>query len=167
MKIKELEGKIGEKVVYAVPNGRWTPPEVVTVRRIVEPGTVSVTKSGGYWSGSKNEVRMVEIEFPHGRRKAVPAGHISTTTVEDFETNVAEADAWKKAEAARRAEDKARAMKVEDRLVELGVIERSERYDYDTESYVPNSRLRYSDKLELSVDELEKLVALLPEAVTS
>jgi len=166
MKIKELEGKIGEKVVYAVPNGRWT-PEVVTVRRIVEPGTVSVTKSGGYWSGSKNAVRMVEIEFPHGRSNVVPAGHISTTTVEDFEANTAAAEAWKKAEATRKAEEKARAMKVEDRLVELGIIERAEEYDYNTESYVPGSRLRYSDKLTLSVSELEKLVALLPEAVAS
>ena len=165
MKIKELEGKIGEKVVYAVPNGRRTTPEVVTVRRIVEPGTVSVTKSGGYWSGHKNAVRMVEIEFPpHGRLKIVPAGHISTTTVEDYEANAAEAEAWKKSEAARKADEKSRGKAVEARLVELGVIELATSMNYETGSYEPSSRLRYSDTLNLTIAELEKLVALLEES---
>ena len=43
MKMKDALTKIGEEVVYAVPNSRWTLPEIVTLIGVAEPGTVSVT----------------------------------------------------------------------------------------------------------------------------
>ena len=61
MKMKDALTKIGEEVVYAVPNSRWTLPEIVTLIGVAEPGTVSVTAGGGYWSRAKNEKRMAKI----------------------------------------------------------------------------------------------------------
>lgn len=164
MKLKELETKIGEEVVYDPP-GRFADRGVVTVVRIVPKGTVSVAGSGGYWTGGKNKNPHVEIEFPNGYRKTVVLGHISSfVTPDEFRELEVEAAAFKAREEARRADEKARAVAVEDRLVKLGVItELPEHFDYNTETYVPGSRLRYHDKLELSLDELERLVALLPE----
>jgi len=162
MKMKDALTKIGEEVVYAVPNSVWKYPEIVTLVGTVEPGTVGVTKAGGYWSGSKNEVTMAKIRIG-SREKAVPFAHISNETPDEFRAAKADLEAAKIAARKAEAEERARMRVVEDRLVELGVIERRTTYDYENDRMVPSSRLRFDNSLNLSNAEIEALVDLIPK----
>jgi hypothetical protein len=163
MKIKELEGRIGEEVVYAPPGGRFVDPEVVTVVSIVPPGSVYV--DNGTFRGGKNRNPYVEIRFGRGSSKSVPPGHISSYLTPDrFREIEADRAAAREATKAHRADVKKRLMAVEDRLVDLGVLDRPTLYAREVDGEgeeVPSSRLRYSDKLELSVDEFEAIIDLL------
>lgn len=162
MKMKDALTKIGEEVVYAVPNAVWKYPEIVTLVGTYEPGTVEVTKAGGYWSGSKNEVTMAKIRTAF-TEKAVPFAHISNETPAEFRAAKADLEDAKIAARKSEAEERERMRVVEDRLVELGVIERRTTYDYENDRTVPSSRLRFDNSLNLSNAEIEALVALIPE----
>jgi len=161
MKSKDLEGKIGEEVVYDT-GGRWDHPAIVTFVGFAPKGTVYLRSSYG-----KNSVAYANIRFNGGYTKAVPLAHISNTTPEEFLAEEAAREAATESLNEYRRLKKARTMAIEDRLVELGVIKRATSYDYEKGENVPSSRLKYADTLNLELHELEKLIALIPEGANA